>query len=42
MTLDAKTLGTRVQPNSANAKLGDFFHSNKSSQERLEREKKIT
>ena len=39
MTLDAKTLGTKVQSSSANAKLGDFIHSNKSSQERLEREK---
>lgn len=29
VTLDAKTLGTKVQPSSANAKLGAFFHSNK-------------
>lgn len=41
MTLDAKTLGTKVQPSGANAKLGDFSHSHKSSQERLEREKKL-
>lgn len=39
VTLDAKTLGNNIQSCSANAKLGDFFHSNKSSHEILEREK---
>lgn len=41
MTLDAKTLRTKVQPSSANAKVRDFFHSNTSSQQRLERGKKF-
>lgn len=41
LTLDARTLRTTVQPSSANAKLGDFFSSNKSLQERLEKGEKI-